>query len=96
MMFEEFSRRMLESTQTGFDRHPTGKQYHGFTCPECGGHTFSTSTFPNGISVGYCTNTRYHVPAAPCTFSWDRNNEKDEANAFYNMSYEEYQSFFNI
>lgn len=90
LSLEEIGQRMLSVTQTGFSRHPEGHLYHGFTCPNCGRHEFGTSSLPNGVSVGSCHGHEYSGNG--CTFKWDRNNEADEAAAFYTMTREEWMA----
>lgn len=79
MDYEQVSQRMQANVRTGFERHPQGTRYHGFTCPECGRHEFGTSSFPNGVMIGHCHGNSYSNNG--CTFSWDRKNFDDENNA---------------
>lgn len=84
MNYEQVIENMRKNVRTGFARHPNGKSYHGFTCPNCGRHEFGTSSFPNGVTIGHCHGNSY--AANGCTFSWDRSNQADEDNAVHTMT----------
>ena len=85
---EDLAERMLAKTSTGFQPHPDLKGYSGFTCPKCGRHEFDSASLPIGVLVGSCDGNSHSGNG--CTFSWDRKNPQDEANAVYQQTREEW------
>ena len=73
-------------------------RYHGFTCPKCGGHTFSSgripANWPGGPkpNTGHCT-AREHS-GKDCHFTWNRDDPAAEAEAIYYMTPEEWDASY--
>lgn len=62
-------------------------KYHGFTCPQCGGHLFGTATWPNKSSVGHC-----NTPT--CGYKWDRSDKAAEDAVIQYLTHEEWMLRF--
>jgi len=62
-------------------------RHHGFTCPKCGRHTWSTNTLDN---TGHCTANEY--VGNKCTFRWDRANPAEEAAVNYDQTIEQWMT----
>jgi hypothetical protein len=71
-------------------------RHHGFTCPRCGSHMFSTHThfppmgdkYPPGTQVGSCTANQYI--GNNCTYTWRRDDNAAEAACMYTQTPEEW------
>ena len=75
-------------------------RYNGFTCPACGGHHFTTNTYPEnavrlpdealrGKSIGRCTSQ----PDGRCDFSWERGSAAED-HVMYQHTREEHMATY--
>ena len=63
-------------------------RYHGFTCPECGSHYFSTEFFNDAAPIGKCTENQYSKNG--CAYKWCRDDAEAEGVCMYEMAREEF------
>ena len=73
-------------------------RYHGFTCPNCGGHRFGSfkwhekmgGKYPHMTFIGRCHENTY--TNNDCTFEWVRDDPVQESACMYKQSKEEWMA----